>query len=368
MKIVLGSLRPIPILYGLLFVIPVWSADLLPVTTASLETLLIYPTRTAPASVVSSNDSRLSAEVSAVIERIPVEVGQIVEPDTPLVELEQTDIKLSVREAEATLESLRAQNKQAKAQLRRVRSLADKRSVTEELLSKRETEVKVTAAALVGQQIRIKQLRRELEKTVARAPFKAIVVERLANVGELAMPGTPLLRVMDATRVEVVAELQPYDVPSLTRSEGALLVTKNKEYAVRLQRIVPVIDERERSQEVRLKFKGDGALIGTNGHLAWRENKPYLSADLLVRRNGLIGVFVLEEGMASFVEFPKAEEGRPALNLLPPDSTLIIAGRFVVQDGQAIKIKQEKLDGIGSDGDTGKSYEVDTSKSPAKDD
>ncbi|MCB1850347.1 MAG: efflux RND transporter periplasmic adaptor subunit [Gammaproteobacteria bacterium] len=321
-----------------------WSIKPLPVTVAELKSVLFYPTRTAPANVVSRNDSKISAEVSAVIERIPVEVGQVVEPGTPLVELHQSDINLAIREAEATMKSLQAQSEQASSQLQRVRSLASKQSVTAELLGQRETEVKVSVAALTAQKIRVESLQRELNKTIARAPFKAIVIERIANVGELAMPGTPLVRVMDASNIEVVAELQSYDVPSLSHASSALLVTRNNEYTVRLKRIIPVIDEQERSQEVRLDFVGSSALIGTDGHLAWRENSPYLPADLLVRRNGFIGVFVEDGGTARFVEFPNAEEGRPIMNILPLNSRVIKDGRFVVQDGQLLRINSEKSD------------------------
>lgn len=348
----------------LLFPLSVRGANPIPVTVASLESLLFYPTRIAPASIVTINDSKISAEVSAVIERIPVEVGQVVEPDTPMVELRQSDIVLAIREAETTMKSLNAQNQQANEQLQRVRSLARKQSVTAELLSKTETDVKVTAAELAGQQIRVEKLRQELNKTVARAPFNAIVVERIANVGELAMPGTPLVRVMDATNVEVVAELQPYDVPSLMQSNGAQFVTKNNDYAVHLKRIIPVIDERERSQEVRLEFDGDRALIGTSGHLSWRENSPYLPADFLVRRNGRLGVFVVLDHAAVFTEFPKAEEGRPALNILPLDSTVINDGRFVIREGQPIKIITENPDKPAVDGDTGNNSQAVTVKPP----
>lgn len=354
----------VPAFLILLFPQLLWSANPLPVTVTSLESILFYPTRTAPASVMSRNDSKISAEVSAVIARIPVEVGQIVEPDTPLVELRQSDIKLAIREAESTMKSLHAQNEQAKDQLQRVRSLANKKSVTAELFSQRETDVKVAAAALTGQQIRVEKLRQELSKTVARAPFKAIVVERIANVGELAMPGTPLVRVMDAINVEVIAELQPYDVPSLTQSQGAQFITNSKDYAVHLRQIIPVIDEQERSQEVRLDFEEDRALIGTNGHLAWRENKPYLPADFLVRRNGTLGVFVMDEGSAKFVDFPKAEEGRPALNILPIGSTVIKDGRFVIREGQPIKIVKEKQEMSEGDNATGKEDQAKIEKPP----
>lgn len=318
-----------------------WAASVLPVTVSTLEESVIYPTRSAPANVISANDSRLSADISAVVERIPREVGETVAKGTPLVELAQYDLKLSIRAAQASLESLRAQHQLAKEQYQRVKKLAKKRSVTEELVGQRRTDVKVGAADVLRQEIKLEELNRNLDKTIVRAPFAAIVVEHLAHVGELAGPGTPLIRVVDTSRIEVSAQIQSYDVASLIRATQINLITQFGTHAVQVHRVVPVIDELERSQEVRLSFKTEAALIGSNGRLEWRDPSPHLPADLLVRRGKRLGIFVVEDDFAHFVSFPAAEEGRPALNQLPPESTLIIDGRFVLQEGQPVRIKQQ---------------------------
>ena len=329
------------LLIALLPLLPVggFAADQLVVTVAPLSTLLVYPQQSAPAMVISDNDSRLSAEVSGVIERIPVEVGEVVDAGTPLVELQKTDIQLEVREAEATLSSLVAKSRLAKEQFRRVRSLASKRSVTEELVGQRKTEVAVSDADVVRQRIRIEQLRRSLEKTVVRAPFKGIVVEKLASIGELAQPGTPLLRVVDGESIEVSAAVQSSDVDSLMGAAQARFFTRQGEFEVVVRRVIPVIDERERSQEVRLRFSGVGALIGSSGHLRWRNVAARIPADLLVRRAEGMGVFVVDDDeLARFELLPGAEEGRPALNSLPLDAVVVLDGRFVVRDGQALQV------------------------------
>lgn len=318
-----------------------WGTPILPVTVSVLDEVVIYPARSAPASVISNNDSRLSSEVSAVVERIPTQIGTVVEAGTPLVELNQADLKLEIRAAQATLDSLRAKQELAQDQYQRVRALAKNRTVTAELVGQRRTEAKVSESDLLKQKLKLKELSLSLEKTVIRAPFRAIVMEHLAHVGELATPGTPLIRVVDTTQVEISAQVQAYDIRSLERSINIRLLTERGSYPVRVHRIVPLIDERERSQEARLSFEGEQALIGSSGRLVWKEPLAYIPADLLVRRGVQIGIFLLEDDMAHFVPFADAQEGRPALNQLPADSIIIMDGRFVVKEGQPVTVKQQ---------------------------
>ncbi|ADE16302.1 efflux transporter, RND family, MFP subunit [Nitrosococcus halophilus Nc 4] len=310
-----------------------------PVTAKPLAQLTEFPQVTAPAEVITLNDSRLSAEVTAVIVSLPVEVGQVVETGTPLVQLEKTDLELALKRAEATLTSLEARQALAQRQLTRAQSLANQKLITEEMLNQRQTELKVSKAEMAVQRITVEQLRRDLEKTVIRAPFKAIVAEQLSQVGELAMPGTPLIRILDAERILVSAKLQPRDPLSLRNAGTLEFVNGNNRYPVKLHRIIPALDLRQRSQEVRLRFLETPALIGTTGNLVWHPQAPHLPADLLVRRGGAIGVFVLANGRAKFVTLPGAQEGQPAKINLPEDTPIIIDGRFIVQDGDTVRVQ-----------------------------
>lgn len=310
-----------------------------PVTARPLAQLTEFPEITAPAEVITLNDSRLSAEVTAVIVSLPVEVGQMVEPGTPLVQLEKADLELALKRAEATLRSLEARQALAQRQLTRAQSLASQKLITEEMLNQRQTELKVSKAEMAVQRITVEQLRRDLEKTVIRAPFKAIVMEQLSQVGELAMPGTPLIRILDAERILVSAKLQPRDILSLRNADTIEFVNGNDRYPVKLHRMIPALDLRQRSQEVRLRFIDTPALIGTTGNLVWHPKVPHLPADLLVRRGGAIGVFVLANGRAKFVTLPGAQEGQPAKINLPGDTPIIIDGRFIVQDGDTVRVQ-----------------------------
>ena len=106
-------------------------------------------------------------------------------------------------------------------------------------LNQRESEARAAAADVRANEAALTSARRSLGKTVVRAPFRAIVRERLANVGEIASPGTQLLRVLDASRIEVSAQVQSEDAAELPHVKQITFVDQaGVQYPLRLVRVV----------------------------------------------------------------------------------------------------------------------------------
>ncbi|WP_455216774.1 hypothetical protein, partial [Kaarinaea lacus] len=95
-------------------------------------------------------------------------------------------------------------------------------------------------------------------------------------------------------------------------------------------------DSKSRTREARLLFTENPALPGSAGELVWEQPSASLPADLLVKRNGKLGVFVLNDGQAKFVPLAGAEAGRPAIVNLAPATEIITQGRFRLQDGDSV--------------------------------
>ncbi len=316
------------------------ATEAIPVAARALAELAIYPQYRAPASVISDNDSRISAEIGARIIDIPVRVGEGVKEGALLVQLERTDFELAVAREETVLQALLARIELADYQLSRAHALSQKKVVSEELLKQRESELSNLRAQLAGQEIALTQARRQLEKCTIRAPFEAIISERLAQVGELASPGSALVQIVDNRHLEVSAQLQAPLAQSLPQAMQPELVTSQQRYPLTLRRIVPVFDPRARTREARLRFSADAALPGSAGELVWRSDRPHLPAELLSHRDGRLGVFVVDNQRAKFLPLPDAEEGRPAVVSLSTQTPVITLGRFRLQDGDPIVLSQ----------------------------
>jgi hypothetical protein len=100
---------------------------------------------------------------------------------------------------------------------------------------------------------------------------------------------------------------------------------------------VPVIDTVSRTREARLTFQGVAAIPGTPGRVSWSGRVAQIPSDFLVRRDGALGVFVLEGERARFAALPEAQEGRPAPNTLPAGTLLIDEGRQRLGDGDIVR-------------------------------
>jgi RND family efflux transporter MFP subunit len=306
------------------------------VTLQPLSELLVYAEREAPAAAVSLNESRVAAEVSAVVREIPVQVGEVIEQGAVLVVLDPRDHELALQRAQAALQAAQARIKLAEFQLERTRELRKRNFASEDTLTQRETELDVLRAERAAAVAQLESARRDLAKCTLTAPFDAIVQARSAQVGELAAPGTPLLTLIDASRIEVSAQIQPDDSGSLETAGDIHFVTAGRSHPLRLLRISPAIDRGTRTREVRLSFIDQRAAPGSEGLIRWRAAAPLLPAELLSRRDGRLGVFVAADGVARFVVLDQAQEGRPAPVTLAPETPIILEGRFGLQDGDRI--------------------------------
>ncbi|MFN4148427.1 MAG: efflux RND transporter periplasmic adaptor subunit [Rhodocyclaceae bacterium] len=304
----------------------------------SVDELAIYPERSAPASVVGKHEARLSAEVAAPILAIPVDVGQTVERGEVVVRLDARDAELALDRAAAAVAQAEARHAQAKAQFERARALREKNFISAEALTLRETELAAASADLRVAIVQHDTARRALEKHTLRAPFAAVVRSRSGQVGELATMGAALMTLV-SREVELAAQLQPRDVESLRAAvlPAPIFETAQGRYELRLLRISPVLQRESRSIEARLAFVGEPPAPGTEGRLIWREGQAHLPADLLVLRDGRLGVFVVAEGKARFHALPDAQEGRPAMLDLPLGTRIVTQGRHALQDGQSLE-------------------------------
>jgi RND family efflux transporter MFP subunit len=300
---------------------PTWGAR-------PLREVAIFPERSAQAQVVSLNTTRLAAEIAAPVQALPVEPGQTIRRGEVVARLDCRDYELAARRAAAQLEANAARERLAALQLERAQRLVAENFISRDLLDTRQAEHDAARAAVAVERAALETARRQVEKCVLRAPFPAIVAERLAQVGEMAAPGSPLVALIDTSRIEVRAEVQAADAGSLMRARQLRLRLDGEDYPLRLARLSPAIEPASRLRQARLRFGAKTAPVGASGRVIWRDASPHLPAELLVRRGGRLGVYTASDGRPRFHPLPAAEEGRPArADGLTPESRIVVRGQ-----------------------------------------
>ena len=314
------------------------AAEPVAVTARPLAGLAVAAVSDAPATVVALHRATLSAELSARVAVLHVEAGDRVDRDQPLVELDCRDYRARATQARAALDALDARIGLADYKLERARSLAERNAVADETLRERESERAVLRAELAAQQAALALADLAVERCTLRAPFAAVITARHAQLGALASPGTPLLDLLDVEHVEVQARVRRDLLAELEAAEQVAFVDGRDRLPLALRSVLPDVDPRSDAVELRFVFGAARAEPGTPGRVAWQAARPALPPDLLERRDGRLGVFLVDGGGARFHPLPGAQEGRPAPTDLPAATRLVVDGRAGLADGDPVRV------------------------------
>jgi HlyD family secretion protein len=179
-------------------------------------------------SVRSRERAEIAAQVVARVVAVRVRVGDTVVAGQPLVTLDDADFA--------------ARFTRAKAQHERVRRFLAKEAATPEQMEAAEAEYRQASAALAHTRI--------------AAPGAGVVAERHVEPGDLALPGRPLLVVLDPHALRLEASVREGLVDRVTAG-ATLPVVVPAAGAVAQGTVVevfPAADPRTRTFEVRVEF------------------------------------------------------------------------------------------------------------------
>lgn len=171
--------------------------------------------------VSASNQVDIYPRISAPIEEIYVQDGDIVSKGAPLLKLSDTEYRERLRQAEASLRISIAQRRQAEAalgevesQLRRERVLADRDLSSELELEQLEAQLESALASLDLSDAQVDQAesnvveqRDALSRTIIRSPVSGTVGQRMADVGMLVTTGSKLFTVGNLSETKITINL-----------------------------------------------------------------------------------------------------------------------------------------------------------------
>lgn len=224
-------------------------------------------------------DIQVSVPVAGVVERMLVRPGQWVREGQPLLELDSTAQQIELRRRSAILQdeaeivAARAR-REIVAEMQRmtdaVASTTTSLSFEEVLKQRLETlGAQARVAQLEGQKrrerIEQEQAQADVAQRVLRAPASGLVVDAPAQVGEWVKPGDPVLRIVDATTVELRFSLPVEAIASL-KVGGKLSASFESGRGMtsaegQVQFVSPVADPASGLSEVRAVFSNPrGAL------------------------------------------------------------------------------------------------------------
>ncbi len=211
----------------------------------------------------------IGVRVAGRIDAYEVQEGDFVRKGNVLVRLDDRDYKAALRKAEANLELAKANLALKRKQAERMRQLHERGLISIDSLEVTENEHAVTQATVHQAEADVLLARVNLDYTKLTAPTDGIVLAKLKEVGEIAVPGGfagagDLIRIanLDDLRCEVdINEVDFHHVHMAQPVEVAPDAYPDRKYAAQVVKIYPQANRQKGTLKVEVKLaKADAYL------------------------------------------------------------------------------------------------------------
>ncbi|HVP30983.1 MAG TPA: efflux RND transporter periplasmic adaptor subunit [Myxococcota bacterium] len=201
----------------------------------------------------------IGSRVPGRVARFLVEEGDRVTAGQALVELDARPYQHALDEAEARLAGARARVALARQELSRGRNLKEREYLSPEELDKRTNEEQGASAALAEAEAAVERAKLDLDDTVLRAPTAGIVLAKLKDAGEIAVPGGfagsgDLVRLANMQDVRAEVDVNESDLGRIRMGQRAE-VTPDAFPDLRLAAAVVKLDPQVDRQKGTLKIE-----------------------------------------------------------------------------------------------------------------
>ncbi len=278
--------------------------------------------------------AEISSKITGNIITLPVDLGSKVKEGDLLVELSAEEISAQMQQAKAELE-------RAKRNLAREESLLKKNAATVQTVKSLQDSTRIAEAAY-------KEAVTMLNYTRITAPFSGIITNKLSNIGDLSIPGTPLLYLEEENNLQILTDIPEAMLLKIKKNDRLSVFVPSVSLTTEgiVAEVSPVADPSSRSAPIKLYIAPDNRL--RSGQFARvrlaREQVKTLTVPIsaVLSFGQMERVFVVDDNKARLrlVRTGAKKNGHiEILSGLSEEETVITQSNLNLLDGQPIVIK-----------------------------
>lgn len=281
-------------------------------------------------------------------------LGQSVEKDEPLVVLTDERKVLKLKEAEARLESARANLNELKRKYDQTLTLVEKGIVARDTLKSLSNQVSSEDSNVSALEAAYDLMKWDVEHLVIRAPISGKVVEIIPDVGQEVTSGELVAKMVSTSDERVVAGVEPRWArvikPGMTVNFSTTINGRLERTEGEIIGVSPDMDS------VSGTYKVEARLINNEynwwpGEIVNMEVPVELLTDvILVPRTAVLSdnreffIFVYKDGKALkvpvSVTWVNENEGSIPSNMIPEGGKVIVEGHVGLAGGQLVRLMQ----------------------------
>ena len=249
----------------------------------------------------------VAAQVAGAVVALEVKAGDQVKAGQMLVRIDARAADQNASASDAQVRSARALLDVASKDFERQKQLFDKQYISQAALERAESQFKATQAQAAAQLAQAGAARTQSGLHVVRAPFSGVVAEVPVALGDMAMPGQPLLTLYEPGALRVTVALPQSQVgaaPAGLKVEFPGLPEARRWFVPEQAQVqlLPTVDAATHTVQLRITLPAaqQGMAPGTFARVwlpttaAGAPSRLYVPASAVVRRAEMTGVYVLD--------------------------------------------------------------------------
>ncbi len=287
---------------------------------------------------VADKNVELKAETTATVEKIVKQKGQRVKKGDLLIKLSDDDRYSKLQKAKSLVEQKTIQYKASK-------DLAEQGYNSKVRLAEAEAELESAKAQLA-------EIKLDIKRVSIKAPFDGFLDDRDVSIGDYVEKGRTLTRIVDLDPIKIEAEISEFNVGYLTKgSKAEISLLSGKKFEAELTFISSIANSKTRTFNIELKADNKNYEIseGLTTEIVLNSKARYAHlvspATLALDSNGEIGIKCVDsEGIVKFYNVSIIKQTNDGLWVagLPNETTIITVGQDFVSDGQKVIPVDEK--------------------------
>jgi RND family efflux transporter MFP subunit len=255
----------------------------------------------------------VAAQVPGAVVAIEVKAGDAVRAGQLLARIDARAAEQTAAAGDAQVAATRANLEVARRELDRQRQLFQKEYISKAALERAEAQYAATQAQVDALSAQAGAARTQSGLHLVRAPYAGIVADVPVALGDMAMPGRPLLTLYDPAVLRVTVAVpqgvaaRPIDAASI-RVELASPGAERRRVVPTRVTVLPTVDPATRTVQLRLDLPAEAARDASPGGFAratlavpadagtGARPRLFVPASAVVRRAELAGVYVIDAG------------------------------------------------------------------------
>ena len=254
---------------------------------------------------------KITSKIPGRVEKVYVEEGDHVKAGDTLIQIEQEELILGVKQVEAALASATTHLDDTKNDYEKMKYLYEERSISAHKWEKIQAGLKVAESQVDQSKAALALARKQLANATIKSPIDGIITKKFVEQGEVVsppvMPGKPLLQLMklDVLKTKVnISEKRINQVHVGQKTRVMVDGLPDKIFSGGISRIAPVVDPQSRTFEVEINILNAGLELKAGMFARVKILLEMCSDVLLVPQEAIVNreehtvIFVTENGIA----------------------------------------------------------------------